>query len=348
MELTLRELNRTLLARQLLLERVKLPVPRAVERGGPLQAQYTPSPYVALWSRLEGFEKAQLTRALERGSVLRSSVVRGTLHVTTRADFPHFASAYVEPQLRRARRLNIDVEKLRSEIGDEPLPPAELRTRAARAIGDDDRWTVAFALRALPSTTLPPAGIWGNHRGGPEALWRAALPPPERGTEFAVRRYLAAFGPATQTDIEHFLGLPVAQLKPALEQMRSIEIDGRVHFDAPRGRFAPADAPAPPRFLHSFDSLYLAHADKSRVVAAEHEHVVYRKKNATMRPIFLVDGFVAGTWTVERTRQKATLTVSPFAPLPPTARRELVEEGGRLVRWYEDAPAYAVNVAAPA
>jgi hypothetical protein len=196
---------------------------------------------------------------------------------------------------------------------------------------------------------LPPSGLWGNHKPGPSALWADALPSIEEGTALAVRRYLAAFGPATRKDIEHFLALPVRQLEPALEPMRRIETDAGTVYDVPRGRFAPANAPAPPRFLHSFDSAYLAHEDKSRICAPEYEAAVYRKKNATMSPIFLVDGFVAGTWKIERTQTKTTLRLSPFAPVPRAARGELVEEGERLVRWIdEDATSYAVSVAVPA
>jgi hypothetical protein len=105
-----------------------------------------------------------------------------------------------------------------------------------------------------------------------------------------------------------------------------------------------SDPPAPPRFLHSFDSAYLAHADKSRIVAPEHENAVYRMRNATMRPIFLVDGFVAGTWKLERTKTKATLVLEPFAPLPLSARRDFEDEGERLVRFVaDDAPAHVVR-----
>ena len=74
--LSLRELNRTLLLRQLLLERAPLTPTRAVERVAALQAQWVPSPYVALWSRIEGFERDGLTRALGRGTVLKASLMR--------------------------------------------------------------------------------------------------------------------------------------------------------------------------------------------------------------------------------------------------------------------------------
>src|SRR5919201_5806084 len=93
--LTLRELNRALLARQLLLARRRLPVPRAVERLCALQAQYSPSPYIALWSRLHGFSKEQLTRALERKQVVRATLMRITLHLVSARDYPYFAAVWM-------------------------------------------------------------------------------------------------------------------------------------------------------------------------------------------------------------------------------------------------------------
>jgi hypothetical protein len=343
MELTLRELNRTLLARQLLLQRARLPVVRAVERVGPLQAQYVPSPYVALWSRVDAFSKAQLTRALERGTIVQHGSVRGTLHLTSRADVPAFTSSYVAGQLRRAQRI-ADLDELRAAFGSEPLTAAEIHGRARAVVPGDDPWPAWFALRGLPWVRVPPAGTWGSPPGGRSVLWPEPLPPVEEATAHAVRRYLRAFGPATRKDVEHFLGLSVAQLKPALARMSHVDAAGAVHYDLPGATIVRGDPPAPPRFLHSFDSAYLAHADKARLCAPEHEALVYRTVNSTMKPFFLVDGFAAGTWAIERARKKSTLVLSPFAPLSRAARRELVDEAERLVRWHDDdAESYAVR-----
>lgn len=336
MEPELLALNRTLLARQLLLERARLPVTRAVERLCALQAQYVPSPYVALWSRLEGFRREQLTRALARGSVVQHGSVRGTLHLTTRAEFPFFAAAYVEPQRARARRRGIDLARLRTAVAGAD----DVDAAALEALGSDDPWDAAFALRALPRIRLHAAAAWGSPPGGRSTLWREPLPDTAKGTALAVRSYLAAFGPATRKDVEHFLALPVAQLKPALEPFRA----GDGLYDVARGRTAPAGTPAPPRFLHSYDSAFLAHHDKSRLCAPEYVDVVYRKANSTMQPVFLVDGFVAGTWKVERAKTKATLVVSAFERLTRSALREVRAEAGRLVRWYaDDATSFAVR-----
>ena len=89
--LTARELNRALLARQLLLERVSLPIPRVLERIGGIQNQYAPNGYIRLWSSVEGFERDDLTRALERRSVIQGTLMRETIHLVSRRDYPLFA-----------------------------------------------------------------------------------------------------------------------------------------------------------------------------------------------------------------------------------------------------------------
>src|SRR5689334_921403 len=85
--LTTLDLNRALLARQLLLERARVPLVRAVERIGGLQSQYAPSPYVSLWTRLEGFRREQLTRALEQRRVVQGTLMRVTIHIVSAADY---------------------------------------------------------------------------------------------------------------------------------------------------------------------------------------------------------------------------------------------------------------------
>jgi hypothetical protein len=86
--LSTRDLNRALLARQLLLDRRQLPLANAVERIGGLQSQYAPSAYIGLWSRLPGFERAGLTRALERRRVVQETLMRTTIHICLGAGLP--------------------------------------------------------------------------------------------------------------------------------------------------------------------------------------------------------------------------------------------------------------------
>ena len=146
---------------------------------------------------------------------------------------------------------------------------------------------------------------------------------PRRGSSGG---YLGGYGPATREDIQQFTGLRLGQIDAALAGIP--ERDGL--YDLPRAPRAAADTPAPVRFLPAFDSIILAHRDRSRIVPPEYADEVFNKKNATTKNTFTVDGFVAGAWRIEKER----ITVEPFAPLPPRVRREVDAEAERLLAWY--------------
>ncbi|MDX6451378.1 MAG: hypothetical protein QOH16_1427 [Gaiellaceae bacterium] len=330
--MNLRALNRTLLLRQLLLERKRISVPKAVAQLVALQAQYAPSPYVALWSRLEGLAKEQVDRAFARGSLVNAGTLRSTLHVMAGTEYPFIAAAYIESQRGRVANLGVDVESLRVSIPGEPLSGAELRELASRVLATDDIWTISFALRWLPFVRVPPVGSWPHTKPPPSVLRRDSLPDAGEAATHVVRAYVAAYGPATRDDIEQFTGFRIRQIAPALERLRRIENEdgGPIYYDVPRGPVADERTPAPVRFLPAFDSVILAHRDRSRIVPPEYVETVFNKKNATTKNTFTVDGFVAGAWRIERQK----LVVEPFAPLPRKWQREVDAEGERLLAWY--------------
>jgi winged helix DNA-binding protein len=334
--LSLRELNRTLLLRQMLLERKRVSVGKAVERLVALQAQYAPSPYVALWSRVDAFRKERLTRGFVDGSIVKAATLRTTLHVMTREAFPSIASAYVESVRGRTEGLGVDIDKLRAALPAEPVTSDELFELGYRVFGTDDRWTVAFAYRALPFVRAEPVGPWPHTKPSPVLLWDEPLPDAAESSLRVVRGYLAGYGPATREDIVQFTGFKLRQIDPALAGLRTFEDDdGRTLHDLARAPIARAAAPAPVRFLPAFDSIILAHRDRSRIVPDEYVDVVFNRKNATTKQTFTVDGFVAGAWSVERRRGRWRLAVEPFAPLPAKARREVEAEGEQLLAFYE-------------
>ena len=166
-----------------------------------------------------------------------------------------------------------------------------------------------------------------------------------------MRRYLAAFGPATVMDAQTWSGLP--GLKPVLEGMRPElrawkDERGRELFDLPDAPRRDADEPAPVRFLPEFDNLLLSHADRTRMLADEHRQLVLMTGSLRVKATFLVDGFVAGTWRVNRKKKVATLELSPFAPLAPTTEDELAAAGEALLRFHEeDAATFEVTFDAP-
>lgn len=327
--MTLRELNRTLLLRQMLLERKRISPVKAVTKLVALQAQYAPSPYVALWSRVEGFRKEQLSA---NRALVKAGCFRTTLHVVARAEFPFIVSSYIESQRGRSEGLGVDLEALRAAIPDAPLPPAELTELAHRVLGTEDPWTVSFASRALPFVRSDPVGPWPHTKPSPWVLWRDPLPDPLESSSRVVRQYLAAYGPATRDDIVQFTGFKVRQIAPAFDGLRTLEDEaGRTLYDVPRAPLADQGLPAPVRFLPAFDSIILAHRDRARIVPPEYVDAVFNKKNATTKNTFTVDGFVAGAWRIE----KRKLVVEPFAPLPAGVRREVDAEGAKLLAFYE-------------
>ena len=140
--LTLRELNRALLERQLLLTPQRLTVPRAIERLCALQAQYAPSAYIGLWSRVEGFERGQLTRALERRALIQASLLRGTIHVVSRRDYWPWLEAIRKPTFAWFKRVRRDIDladarraakKIRAALRAGPRPRNELLAIAGKA-----------------------------------------------------------------------------------------------------------------------------------------------------------------------------------------------------------------------
>jgi len=317
-----RELNRTLLARQLLLERVELPVADAASRLLALQAQWAPSAYVALWSRLRSVRKEDVT------ALVKATTLRGTVHVMSHELFPALVSAKIEAVRGRTENLGVDIDALRRAIPRRAVSGDELREIARDALGTDDRWTVEFALRALPFVRDGLVGPWPHTKPGTIRLWREPLPDAQESATRVVHAYLTAFGPATRDDVERFTAFKIRQIAPALT---GLDV-GHGYYDVPDAPRVSSRVRAPVRFLPAFDSALLAHLYTGRLVPREHVDAVYNRKNAMCKSTFTVDGFVAGTWRVERRR----LVVEPFAPLPAKARREVDAEGERLLAWWLD------------
>jgi winged helix DNA-binding protein len=337
--LTLRELNRTTLLRQLLLRRERLPVTRAVERVGALQAQWAPAPYVALWSRLEDFERRSLERALLAGRIVKALLMRATMHLVSARDYPHFDGAVREARtLVRARGVDPPSRKVVDRALALTRERPHTRSELMRALGYNPRsddfdelreynWVVALAR--LEHT--PDAALWA-FRGSPLLSPREhRLPRRPEAAAHLIRRYLAAFGPATRADASQWSGVPIRDLAPGFEALRLRTFrdeQGRELLDLPRSPLAAGDMPAPPRLLPRWEEVLLAHKDRTRVLPEEIRKAVIAK-NGDVQQTFLVDGFVAGTWR----EQDGRVVVEPFAPLPRTVRRELEDEAARLAAW---------------
>jgi hypothetical protein len=338
--LTLRELNRALLERQMLLKRKRLGVQEAVERLCALQAQYSLSPYIALWTRLTGFQREQLTRALEGREVVKSTLFRITLHITSARDYPYFAAAFLPAAQEMTARVTPEqTAKLSRKVhaaSKKPLTHEQLEALAAEEMGG--RWRTRILA---PLLHLPPSGTW-RFWGTPTLIgmktWLGVdLPDREKGAKRIVERHLAAFGPATQQDLLRFAGVRVGDLRPALEQLelRAFRDErGRKLLDLPRAPLPDGETPAPIRFLPKWDSSILAYAppERTRILPEKFRSTVIRK-NGDVLPTVLVDGFVAATWNIDR---KRGLEIQPLRRLTKAERAEIDDEGERLVEFFRD------------
>ena len=332
--LTLRELNRATLARQLLLRRKRLGPKAVIERLVGLQAQWPPSPYIGIWTRTTSFRREALERELATAAVVKATVMRQTLHLVTRRDYALLRAALSETnfpwQSSQAKRL---APVVRALAGGGPMTTADALVHLEREHG----LTGITARRAWRSARVH-AHLLHHHE---TALWHArpegrfvaveepeAHVPVEARAEI-VRRYLAAFGPATRRDLGAWSMMHVPELTAALELLEPLrrfrDERGRELLDVPGAPLPEADAPALVRFLPKWDNLLLAYADRTRVLPEQHRRTVIGM-NGDVAQTFLVDGFVAGTWRAGDGR----VALEPFAPLSRSTRMELAEEAERL------------------
>jgi hypothetical protein len=338
--LTQRELNRALLARQLLLERARTPLSRALERVGGIQAQYAPSMYVGLWTRSEGLAREDLTRALERRTVVQGTLMRATIHLVSRADYWPLALGIREARrawwLRVARRgedsraLAAAARRLRPRFAEGPVHRRELE----ELVGKPRAAGVGLWIDLV---RVPPAGTWERRRADLYASAENWIGPSEataqHGIELLVRRYLQGFGPATRASIADWAGLPVAAIAPALDTLalRSFRgPEGEELLDLPRAPLPDPETAAPVRFLPTWDATLLAHARRTGILPEEHRPKIFSIRNPRSESTFLVDGSVAGTWRYDGGR----IALEPFGRLDAATRRALRDEADRLAAFH--------------
>lgn len=332
--LTLRELNRATLARQILLQRKRLSPTAIIERLVGMQAQWPPAPYVGIWTRAASFRREALERELANATVVKATAMRQTLHLLTRRDYALLRAALSETnfpdQTPIAKRLAPSVRAL---AANGPVTTAEALAHLEREHG----LTGFTALRAWRGARVR-AHLLQHHES---ALWDArserrfvAIEEPEAHDPLEaraeiLRRYLAAFGPSSRRDIGVWSMMHVPEISRALERLeplvRFLDEKGRELLDVPRAPLPDAETPAPVRFLPKWDNVLLAWADRTRVLPEQYRKTVIRM-NGDVAQTFLVDGFVAGLWHIDDGR----VVLEPFTTLPRSVQRELKDEAGRL------------------
>jgi hypothetical protein len=351
--LSVRALNRATLTRQLLLTRDDRGILDAVRHLVGLQAQVPSNPYLALWSRLAGFVPGDLGQLLLDRDVVRTTVMRGTIHLVIADDalvLRPLMQPVLDAELARHRDYapalhDVDLDAVlafaRPLLAERPYNGTQLRAAMVKRFPDHDAAALAYACRCrLALVQVPPRGLW--RRSGQVAVttaeaWLGAPLARDPSIDDVVVRYLGAFGPAATADVAAWsrltgLGEVVERLRPRLRQFRDER--GRVLFDLPDAPRPDPDMPAPPRFLPEYDNAVLSHADRSRFVSGEHRGWLF----ATPTPVHgsvLHDGFLVGTWSIERSAAARLLVVRPVVRLPKRAAAAIQAEGRRMLRFLE-------------
>lgn len=360
---TLRDLNRTLLARQWLLERVDATATATIEHLIGLQGQNPLDAYYSLWSRLRGFQPEALAELLERRDCVRLSFLRATIHLTTTDDALRVRPALQDvhervlfsgsPFGRHVRDFALDdlLAAGAEWTTARPRSIADLRRLVAPRWPDRDDHALAQVIRyLLPLVQVTPRGVWGKSKRAewtPIEHWVGQSLGPVAAKQDVILRYLYAFGPSSVADIATWSGWTgVADLvEPIRHQLVSVEHPdtGRELLDLPDGRRVGADTHAPVRFLPEYDNVLLGHKDRARIVGGPFPEGLIPVDTGVR--FLLVDGFIGGHWTVEADRSDAELTLVPLTDWTRAQRRDVLDEGRRLLTFAAPDLAHEIVVA---
>ncbi len=329
--ITRRGLNRALLARQLLLDRASMPIPAAIERVGGLQTQYAPSGYVGLWTRLAAFDRDALTAALDDRRVVQATLIRTTIHMVSRREFWPYAMG-----VRRARRewairawatvtddaqMVASAVRLRDALADGPRTVKELGELGAGFVGNLGLW--------VDLVRVPPSGTWERRRADRLALAEDWVGPcdatEEDGLAHIVRAYLRAFGPAGWRDVASWAGISVAEARRGGEALALVgyrDDDGRPLVDLEGAELPDPDTPAPVKFLPHWDAVLLVHARRTGILPEPYRPRIFTSRNPFSVGTYLVDGRVAGAWSLRDGR----IRLDPFESLSAADERAVERE----------------------
>ncbi|MFT3923775.1 MAG: winged helix DNA-binding domain-containing protein [Myxococcales bacterium] len=359
--LSQRTLNRTFLERQGLLRPRKLRALAALEQLVGLQAQAPFDPYLALFNRLIGFDPNELAQLLLERRAVRLSLMRSTIHLVSADD-----CLTLRPVMQSVNERNflvgspygkklkgIDLPRLlragRALLEQQPLTTSELAVQLVEKFPEFDGESMAYALRNyLPLIQVTPRGVWGKSGRSACTTARAWLDrelAEESAPDATLLRYLRAFGPASVLDVQTWSGL--TRLAPVLERLTpKLELfqdeQGRTLYDVPGVPLVDAETPAPPRFMPEFDNALLSHADRSRIIPPEPGG-----QGFLYRAAFLLDGFVAGSWKLERTKRQARLLIAPYHAPTKRDRGALLKEAERVLTFYAPTAEHGIELQLP-
>jgi hypothetical protein len=349
--LTRPELTAALAARQGLLERLRLSPAEAIRALTPLQGQDPPAPFIALAARVEGFSRSDLEAAIDARSVVKTTLMRLTLHLADAADYPAYAQLSRQARMRTWRRqyAHLDEVEVTADLRAwlrEPRTNDEIRERVGRYEGvTGDAWTpVIFARTLLPLVQLPPAGHWKDRRRSLFMPDPRPLPDPVEAATLVLARYLAGFGPASRRDVAAWSGVAQRDFGEAWARLPLVSFAderGVELYDLPDQPLPPASVRLPVRFLARWDQALLAYADRDRIIPPELQAL---KLTLSGDATVTVDGMVAASWKLVRARGAVEVSVTPHVEISRRAAREIRAEAERTARFCEPA-ARSVSVA---
>ena len=346
--LSARQINRSVLDRQLLLSRADLDIPAVLQHVGGLQTQYAPSGYIGLWSRLRDFDRDALTRALEDRSVIQATLMRTTIHMVAAEDFWPICAAIRESRrewwirIARSRKMNdIPHEELaaalRAALADGPRTSAELIATIERTGFAKPLWEGAGLW--LDMVRVPPSGTWERRRADRFGLADQWIDEDDveevDGIKLLLTRYLQAFGPATLKDASTWAGVPRSRLEPfaaSMDLVANTDEAGSALVDLAAAVLPDPDTPAPVRFLPTWDATLLAHCRRSGILPEIFRKAIFHTKNPQSVGTVLVDGSVAATWAWRNDR----VEVDELKKLTAAQRRDVAAEAESLTAFYSD------------
>lgn len=336
--LTRRQLTAALAARQGLLEPLALTPAQAVAKLTPLQGQEPRAPYVALAARVAGFDKAAYDAAITGGEIVKTTIMRDTLHVAAASEYPAFAAFSRLGKVRAFRETypHLDEERVIADLNDflrEPRSNDDVREHMLRHDGiPDDRYRPILIARFLVHMVqVPPHGMLWENRQRPRFVIDPRPPvDPLNAAVLAIRRYLGAFGPASKRDVSAWAGVPQRDFAAAWERVQTTSFrdqQDRELLDLPVQPLPPGKTKPPPRFLGRWDQALLAHADRDRIIPPD---LLPLKLTLSGDQTLTVDGLVAASWLLQNSKDRAQIEITPHTDIPRKQHAAIRAEGKRM------------------
>ncbi|WP_293407567.1 winged helix DNA-binding domain-containing protein [Phenylobacterium sp.] len=337
--LTPRDLNRILLDRQMLLERQTLDPVAALERLFAMQAQLPRAPFLGLWARLQNFRRQDLLDAIQARRVVRSTLMRGTLHLASAEDVLAFRTTIMPARdvtLPWGLKPTPELLDAVLAIGREHFAPEPKDFESVRQVleahGFEPVRPLAYATRMfLPLVQASSDAQFGHEPGGDFTLASTWLGRDEHEgpqPQALARRYLASHGPSLPADFSAWSGLKAAAatFESLSDELVTFKDErGRKLYDLRDAARPVGDTPAPVRLLADFDGAVLCRADRTGIIRPEHAPLV-ASKNGLIPATVLINGVVAGTWRIEAKKKSVAVSVRLFGKVAAKDRKAIEAE----------------------